>query len=203
MAEEYFKQYIYTPKRFLKEMAILFLVQLLVVAPNHAGFWNKSKPVTKTDSFVLTFSDKEIMKNSFLSYKAVGGFSSIRSYNVMISCKNGKISVLKSIHNPKRNKRSPTIRQRGSMPKQEYLALWHRLNRQRVFNLPDAPDPKRNLHDEFTFHFQARVGKYENNFKVYGVHRPEAARYFCIKNLLDSASDMSSLWYRHGALAKK
>ena len=191
------------PSRLVKEAIILIWIQLLVISPNHAGFWKKAEKPQKANEPISLISNKKILKDSTISYRATGGFTGVKSFNVIMSCKDGKISLLKTIHNPLRNRRRPTLRERGRMDYVAYLRLWEYFQKQQIFKVKDAPEPKRDIVDEFTFHFEVRIGKKKNTFKIYGISRPEAARYFAFKNLIDQASDMASLWDQHGALAKK
>jgi hypothetical protein len=136
-----------------------------------------------------SFTDQEILKNSQISYHADGGFTGVRSYGVIISCVNGKISTLKSIHNPGRQGAS---RQKGTMDHASYIRLWKSLKRQRAFTAQNVPAPKHDIRDEFTIDFEARVGSEKNAFRVYGIGRPEASHQFAIKTLIDSAARMQA-----------
>ncbi|OVE78430.1 hypothetical protein BVX98_00270 [bacterium F11] len=185
--------------RLLKEGIVLVWVQLLVIAPNHAGFFGKKAKIAENEPIpVIQVSEKTILQDSYLSYNAFGGFTNVKSFGVILSCKNGKISVLKTIHNPKRNRRHPTLRQREKMDKDTYLSLWRDLQRQRIFHIKDAPDPKMDILDEFTYHFEVKVGEVENKFRIYGMSRPGGSRYFALRQLIDGASNMVSLWEQHG-----
>lgn len=143
-----------------------------------------------------------ILKNSQISYRAEGGFTGVKSYGVLISCVDGKISVLKSIHDPRLRSKQP-LRVTGTMDRDSYLNLWQGLKKQAVFGLKDGPPLKQDSLDEFTLSFEAKIGKQTNAFKVTACSRPEASRYFAVRNLLDHAVGMRSLWDKHSDLARK
>lgn len=148
-------------------------------------------------------SKQSILKQSQISYKAQGGFTGVESYGVLISCSGGKISVLKTLRDPRLGQKEGHLRQAGTLDTNAYLRLWESLSRLSLFSTPDAPQPKMDILDEFTFMFEAQAGSQRHGFKVYGISRPEAARHFAIKNAIDMAAGMDSLWHTHQSLAKK
>ena len=189
--------------RLVKEAVVFGIIQLLIIGPNNAAFWNKSKKTAIKPAPPVQFTNQEVLKNSFISYRATGGFTGVQSYSVLISCVEGRISVLKTIRNPKYNKKDPTIRQRTKMSHRDYLNVWNHLRRQNIFRVQSAPDPKHDITDEFTYYFDARVGEHTNKFKIYGMSRPSGSRYFALKSLMDKSTNMASLWNRHTNLARK
>src|SRR5260221_6338209 len=123
----------------------------------------------------IHISDSEILKKSQVSYRADGGFTGINSYGVIISCVHGRISVLKSLHDPHRP--AAFIHQKGTMSKNEYLQLWKGLKKQKVFFASNIPEPKGDIADQFTVSFEASAGDHKNEFKVHGIGRPEACQH--------------------------
>src|SRR5262245_11337333 len=110
---------------------ILFLTILVcTLTPSQARMSNKNFKSQSIDKPILIISEKDILKDSQISYRADGGFTGIKSYGVIISCVNGKISTLKSFHDPHRY--PGPLRQKGSMDRMTYLKLWDSLKRQQV-----------------------------------------------------------------------
>lgn len=175
-------------------------MQILMVAPNHAWFGvaQAEEPVGQTVA-----AKKEILKYSHISYRALGGFTGAESYGVLVSCIEGKISVLKSIHNPRFAKDRQTLRQIGTMSQGDYLDLWNTLHRQRAFEIANAPPPTQDLRDEFTYYFEIKAGPHTNAFDIYGMSRPAGARYHALRSVIDRAVNMSALWREHNQLAKR
>lgn len=172
-----------------------FLVLGLFISASAGAIGEENEPER------LEYSPEKLLENSQISYRAEGGFTGVQAYSVVIACVNGRISILKSIHDPRHGNASP-IRQTTRLSSETYLRLWDDLLKNAIFSLRDAPLPNHDILDEFTVHFEARVGKVQHRFQVYGCSRPEASRYFAVKNLLDQASQMSHLWERHKNLAK-
>jgi hypothetical protein len=146
-------------------------------------------------------NQSEILAKSQLSYQAEGGFTNVKSYSVLITCVDGKISTLKSMHNPAGKHREP-IRISGTMSSRDYLELWKSASRQGVLSLQDAPAPRAERLDQFTIHFEASAGSSKNKFKVFACSRPEVSRYYSLRNLLDQAVNMQSLWNAQENLAR-
>ena len=161
---------------------------------SHAGPFQKLINSTYRESSTLLFSPEELIKESQISYRADGGFTGIESYGVIISCVNGKISVLKSIADPNLGNGQNVVRQLGTLDQQTYLALWDTLDNHAMFRMNDAPQPKHEIADEFTVTFFAKVGGAHHKIQVPGIRRPEVSRYFALLSIIDNAADMKSLW---------
>lgn len=189
--------------RLIKELAILVWVQLLVVGPNHARFLRATNSIETPPLQAIQATKSEILKDSSISYRAEGGFTGVKSFSVIISCVRGKVSILKTIRDPRSGLKNQVHRQTKTMTREKYVKLWKCLKRQCILTVPDAPDPEIDILDEFTFKFEARVGKQKNNFKIYGMSRPGASRYFALKNIIDKAADMASFWSYHESLARR
>ncbi len=138
----------------------------------------------------INLGNGEILTQSQISYKAEGGFTGIHSFGVIISCVNGKVSVLKTLNDPSRP--SAFIHQKGSMSQEAYLELWKGLKKHKVFFASNIADPKMDIADQFTMTFEAKAGDHKNEFKVHGIARPEACQHFAIKSLIDSSSHMQA-----------
>jgi len=94
------------------------------------------------------------------------------------------------------------LRRKGSISVNDYVHLWGSLLRQNIFNTDNGKEPRMDILDEFTLHFEARVGRKNNKFHVYGHHRPEASKYFAIRSLIDHTAKMPRLWKTHKKVAK-
>jgi len=185
----------------LKEGFFMFWLQ--VMAGTQTPVIAQHKIPTPTSTPVYQASQNEILQDSQISYRAEGGFTGVRSYTVIITCVDGKISTLQSIHDPRVSDDERTLYRTGKISSEAYLNLWNNLNKQAVFNLKDGENPKMEIMDEFTVQFEVKAGSRSNTFKVYGCNRPEAARFHAVKCLLDQAVDMRSLWSAHSRVAKK
>lgn len=177
------------------------LAVLLFSTPSWAKSFSEISADTPAKSPLITVSDKELLKNSQISYRAEGGFSGIRSYSVILSCVNGRISVLKTIHDPRSS--AKTIHNRGTLNAKAYLRLWNSLNRQKALSTANVAEPKMDISDEFTHVFDIRAGQHKNSFSVHGIQRPEACQQFAIKNLIDQTVQMQNFIETHQYLAKK
>ena len=170
----------------LKEAFFIVWLQVLALHPSfsapHKKIENRAAKTATTH-----FTDKELLKKSQISYHAVGGFTGVKSYSVMISCVDGHVSALSSITDPHARIAATALKKKSNMTAKEYVALWDNLKRHHVFNKKDNSKPKQDILDEFTVHFEAKVGDREHEFKVYACSRPEAAQYFAIRSLLDNA----------------
>lgn len=167
------------------------------------AFGGPFKHLLKTDEQAeIKISDKEILKESQISYRAEGGFTGVQSYGVILSCVNGKVSVMKSIYDPRLSSEKSRTREIGSMELEKYVRLWNNMDQQALFKMQDSPLPKMDIADEFTLHFYAKAGKNLHQFQVVGISRTEAARYFAIRKLIDDAVQMQALWNVHNDLAK-
>ncbi|MCG3205922.1 MAG: hypothetical protein KCHDKBKB_02646 [Elusimicrobia bacterium] len=175
----------------MKKTRVLFLIISFIIGALPQG-WAEN-----------VLSDKEILKVSQLSYQAEGGFSGVQSYGVILSCVNGQVSLLKTIHDPRFPSDKAILRQIGHMATEDYLKLWNTLDRHGIFKTANAPKPKMDIMDEFTVRFHAKVGERHHQFDVYGISRPEAARYFSLQKLIDNSVQMQSLWTVHNETAKK
>lgn len=145
--------------------------------------------------------DSEILKNSQISYRAEGGFTGINSYGIIISCVNGHISMLKSLHDPRRHQ--STLHERGLMNHEAYLRLWKELKRQGVFSAASVPEPKMEIADQFTLTFEAKAGNAKHQFSVHGIARPEACQQFAIKSLIDASANMHTFIGAREYLARR
>jgi hypothetical protein len=187
-------------KLILREICFILWVQLLVFGNSFSILEAKTRPIKTTIVHVTkTISPKDILEKSELSYRASGGFTEVGSYAVIISCVGGKISTFRSVH----NNRHGTFRKNGTMTKEAYLALWDNMLRRRVFEMKDAPAPRQDILDEFTVHFEAKVGDASNKFSADACSRPEASPYFALRSLLDQATDMKIVWDLHNSTARK
>jgi hypothetical protein len=152
----------------------------------------------KTDQEPMpNFSREELLDNSQISYRAEGGFTGVESFSVIISCVKGKISILKSIQDPRLDESHSRIRQLGSMEAENYLQLWEEMNKHALFQMKDTSPVSMDILDEFTHHFYAKVGERYHKFQAQGINRPDASRCFAIRQLIDDAVQMSSLWNEH------
>lgn len=177
-------------KIIARESFFILWVQLLVIG--------SFSPMAEASN-IKNPSKKELLSKSQLSYRASGGFTEVNSFSVIISCVDGKISTYRSL----RNNRHGALRRTGTMTKVEYLNLWDKMLRHRVMSMPNAPEPKHDILDEFTVEFEAKVGKTTHNFSARGCSRPEASRHFAIRNLLDQAADMKTVWDLHQKIVRK
>jgi len=190
--------------RIQKELILFVLVQFLVSGSSQAFLFKRKNDIKKgPPKQIAKIDEKALLKSSHISYRAVGGFTGVKSFSVLISCVDGRVSILKTIHNPKGIPNRPTLRHNGAMTTKAYMEFWDNLVKQQIMQIPDCPDPRQEILEEFTFHFEARVGDEKHSFRSYGLTRPEASRYFALKNLIDSVADMASLWDRHGKIAQK
>ncbi len=173
----------------------------LILAPGMTHAKSHKKASKFVEKKVVSFTEQDILKSSQISYKADGGFTGVRSYGVIISCVNGKISTLKSIHDPRRHEGA--LRQNGTMNTETYLRLWQSLKKQNAFQAKNVAEPKLDITDELTIEFEARVGTMKNDFKVHGITRPEASQHYAIKSIIDSAVQMQAFAGSHEKLALK
>lgn len=147
-------------------------------------------------------TEEELLNESQISYRAEGGFTGVESYGVIISCVKGKISVLKSIYDPRLDKNNAQMRQIASMDENEYLQLWADMNRQALLKMNDSTPVTMDITDEFTNHFVAKVGKHIHRFEVVGISRPESSKYFALRERIDHSVNMKALWATHERLAR-
>jgi hypothetical protein len=178
------------------------LFSLVSLKPCSAGPFKELLNNYDSATDATELSNDEILKSSQISYRAEGGFTGVQSYGVILRCVNGKVSVMKSIYDPHLSGDKGQIRDIGSMNFDDYLALWNNLDRHAVFKMADAPLPKMDILDEFTIQFNAKVGNTFHHFQVYGISRPEAARYFALRKLVDDAVGMQELWNNHSELVR-
>jgi len=183
----------------LKDLLFTLWIQLMAASPNMAKTQTAVVP-PKTPLKIEYVGRREILKNSMISYRAVGGYTGVKSYSVVISCVNGKISALSSINDPRIKE---VLRRKSDMTKDSYVMLWKNLNRLAILEKRDAPNPKRDILDQFTINFEVKAGSKQNQFKVVGCSRPEAAQYFAIRSLLDKAVGMDNLWDSQQKLASR
>lgn len=175
---------------FLKSLLcdfLIFALQWGVVSPTYAN---------------SALEEKEIIRESQLSYRAEGGFTGVESFGVILSCVNGQVSVMKSINDPRLSPQQAHMREVGTMNIIKYLDLWKDLDRSAVLSMADAPLPKTDIRDEYTVHFYAKLGESFHQFDVNGITRPEVSRYFAIRKLIDDSVQMQALWATHQNTAK-
>lgn len=146
------------------------------------------------------FSIETALEDSQISYRAEGGFTGVESFGVILSCVNGRISVLKSIADPRLGSEG-RLRQVASMTPEAYRQLWRQLERLSVMTTPNAPAPRMDILDEFTVRFEVRVGPVTHRFSARGLSRPEAARHFALRSSIDNAAGMAALWQSHSEIA--
>jgi hypothetical protein len=103
--------------------ALFFAFSLMMIGQLQAGPFQHLIEAKKQQAFPRP-SEEELLEESQLSYRAEGGFTGVESYGVIISCVKGKVSILKSIHDPRLEKDNARIRQIGTMDQNEYLQLW-------------------------------------------------------------------------------
>lgn len=164
--------------RALKEAVICLLIQILVFVNNNSLYARKTIETGPAVTPAISILPMDILAHSQISYRADGGFTGVQSFSVLISCVDGQISFLKSIHDPRSEEANSTLRQIGSLGKDEYLTLWDILLKCRVFNIPNAPDPKTDLLDEFTYTFDVSVGSENHQFRIYAMSRPGGSSVF-------------------------
>ncbi len=180
---------------------LVFALQFSSVSVSHAGPFKKL--IESVDAPQnIEISDKDILKESQLSYRAEGGFTGVQSFGVILSCVNGRVSVMKSIYDPRLSADKARTREIGTMKTSEYLDLWNNLDRHAMLKMDSAPLPNKDLNDEFTVHFYAKAGKLLHQFDVVGISRPEAARYFAVRKLIDESVQMGALWNIHQNAAR-
>ncbi len=192
----------YRKQHYSTVVTALALIVVGALSPrSYAGAFQKLLTAVD-DGAEVRFTNADLLKNSQISYRAEGGFSEVQSYGVILSCVNGKISVLKSISDPRLSDKSALVHDVSSMSPSAYLSLWDSLDRQAVFRMTDAPEPKIDIADEFTITFNAKIGSARNEFHVVGISRPVAARYYAIRALIDDAVHMKALWNVHSNVAR-
>ena len=191
-------------RKYVHNMAIVTMALTMVVGPrllSAAGPFEHL--LASVDNGVETrYSDADLLANSQISYRAEGGFTGVQAYGVILSCVHGKISVLKTISDPRLPDQASTVHDVSSITQSEYFALWDNLDRQALFQTTDAPEPKMDIADEFTVTFHAKVGDAHHEFHVRGISRPEAARYYALRQLIDDAVHMKALWNVHSNVAR-
>ena len=147
------------------------------------------------------YSEADILRRSQISYRADGGFTGVNSYGAVISCVNGQISVLKTMIDPRITRDHGRIHQTGTLDKSDYLTLWRELERTNLLNTKDGPPLRRETLDEFTYTFSLSVGNEGREFSVQAIGRPEAARHFALRSLIDRTTGMAGLWKIHDQLS--
>ncbi len=190
-------------RKFLKSLVIdLFIIVLQfggtggrAYAVEELESANVADSVPRVSTDQITESD--VLKNSQISYRADGGFSGIESYGVILSCINGQVSVMKSIFDPRLPADKAQFRDISTMDSEQYLLLWNALDRMALLKLADAPRPKMDILDEFTVEFNAKIKNNSHKFTVYGISRPEAARYFAVRKVIDDSVHMQAFWDQH------
>lgn len=183
-------------RKFFHIMKILFRESLFILWIQLLGFnLNQAHAVDE-------FNDhsEQILNRSQISYSADGGFTGVNSYSVIISCVDGKISVLKTISDPR--VKDKNIYEKSTMDRSAYLALWDNLERMQVFNKKDGKKPSFDVLDEFTTSFSFKIGDKTSQFEAFACSRPECAQYFAIQNLLDKTVQMNRLWDTHQTLVR-
>ncbi len=186
--------------RLAKEAVFFALIQFMVSSPAVSGARKPHGALKKQAVASARIDRAALLKNSQISYRAEGGFTGIRSYGVLISCVDGKVSVLKSIYDPRLGRDRSRVRHIEKLDRDDYLSLWRSLEKQAVFKAQNAPQPKGDILDEFTLTFSLKVRDSQHRFLVYGISRPEAARYFAFRNLIDTTVNMGALWRAHQTL---
>jgi hypothetical protein len=188
----------YSPAKWI---LLTVAIALAMAAPSFAlDEQDTIVPASQREDSPVSTSD--LLASSQISYRAEGGFTGVQSYGVIISCVKGKISVMKSIFDPRLNSEKSRIRQIGTMDSNAYITLWDSLAAHAVLKMDNAPEPKYDILDEFTVTFYTKVGDTLHQFYARGISRPEAAKYFAVRNLIDTAVDMKALWNTHNNLAK-
>lgn len=185
--------------RLVKPSCLAWVVITLISSVSSASTFEK---LLSDQNQPPKLTDDQILANSQISYRAEGGFTGVESYGVIVSCVKGKISVMKSIYDPRLQKDNARMRQIGSLSKEDYLVLWENLDRQAIFKMKDSAPLTMDVYDEFTNHFYVKVGDYLHQFDVVGISLPEASRYFAIRKLIDDSVSMHSLWSTHTSLAR-
>ncbi len=145
---------------------------------------------------VLSTDPASVLARSQVSYRAEGGFSGVESYGAIVSCVNGEISIMASIHDPRSKNGEPT-RKICHMTQERYLALWNDLVKQAGLKLSDGPALRRETLDEFTVTFNLSVGDETHQFRAQGLSLPECARYEALRSTIDDAAQMADVWKAH------
>ena len=148
-------------------------------------------------------AENSILKNSQISYRATGDGPGVQSFGVIISCVDGKISILKSLRDPDINHSLPQIRQIGNISQKEYLNLWRNLEELKFWNMDDAKDPTDLGTHHFTTEFFVKLDQKMHKFKVKDLDRPEFSSYLTIQKLIDKTANMQTLWDSYHSLASK
>ncbi len=183
----------------------IMILQINGIPPTYAGPFRTlidSVQRAPQKQYENSITNQDILKESQISYRADGGFSTVESYGVILSCVNGKVSVLKSINDPRLPASKSHSREVEAMDPDKYLELWDNLDRQAMFRMENGPRPKEDIRDEFTVHFYAKVGEKLHEFNVYGISRPEAARYFAVRKIIDNSVNMAGFWNTHHDVAQ-
>ena len=151
-------------------------------------------PEPEADAFATDTAS--VLARSQVSYRAEGGFSGVESYGAIISCVNGEVSVMASIHDPRSKNGEPT-RKICHITPERYVVLWNSLVRQAGLKLGDGPTLRRETLDEFSVTFILSVGDTSRQFRAQGLSLPECARYEALRSTIDEAAQMAEVWKAH------
>lgn len=184
--------------KFLLISAVLFALSMNV---GHSASSRKNTPPQKPVT-ADTLDEGTLLRKSQISYRAEGGFSKVQSYSVIISCVDGKISTLATIHDPHLGADKGTLHQTGTLDKDQYLRLWKSAAQMGVQSKKDAPPLKQDILDEFTVTFDVQAGNWNHRFSAAGISRREASSYFAIRSLLDQYAQTAWLWDQYQELTK-
>src|SRR4051812_31659944 len=88
-------------KRLLNRLASIAMAAAFALSLTAGAFANGEKTTGDDENNKIQFSNDELLEKSQISYAADGGFTGVRSFSVIISCVNGRISTLKTIRNPR------------------------------------------------------------------------------------------------------
>ena len=172
------------------------LIAFLLATQSPTISWAAPQPPASAAVEILPTDPADVLKKSQVSYRAEGGFSGVESYGSIISCVNGEVSIMASIHDPRSKNGEPT-RKICHMTQERYLAMWNSLVRQASLRLTDGPALHRETLDEFTVTFNLSVGSESHQFRAQGLSLPECARYEAVRSIIDDAAQMAEVWKAH------
>jgi hypothetical protein len=185
-------------RRSMRRISVIFVGIMVAIAargPLRGEMAAEAAPAAEA----MATDAASILARSQISYRAEGGFSGVESYGAIISCVNGEISMMASIHDPRLP--NEPMRKIGRLSRERYLALWDSLVRQASFRLDDGPVLDRDVLDEFTVTFNVSVCDRSHKFRAQGLSLPECARYQAVRALIDDAVQMADLWKSHDVAA--
>ena len=164
---------------------------------------DRSPESTPAKNQIKTELQEKIKKKSQISYRADLKGASIRSYGVIISCIDGKVSAIRSLYDPSLASDPRPIRQIVDLDLDQYLNLWDSLIRRGALDMKDRPPSTLPHSEESSVHFLLSLGKDTHEFSVTDLNRPEMATFLALQSLIDRTADMRSLWDSYQRTVKR